>query len=301
MILIGSNALKIRAPFLLKRDPIDVDFICTIDEYNDYLKNYKNKINKIYDINKNKLIKIIEGDPICEFEIIENGKSSALFKELVDADPDTIITDEGYKVPSLDLLFTLKSSHKFLRNSPHFWKTMMDYKLMQAFGAKIKEEYKDFYKIREKETYYYKHPSLNQSKDAFFSDDGIKYVYDHDSIHESVKTYSKPAYTYYLKDNSEVQCDKNKFFSCSKEIQMAGVTEEAKVLAIERSLVPHFGVKTPKQAFVFALSKVCSSITSGYFRDFAYENAFDILKNYKDGYWEKFQDDVANGKVKAYK
>jgi hypothetical protein len=73
------------------------------------------------------------------------------------------------------------------------------------------------------------------------------------------------------------------------------------VLAIERSLVPHAGVKTAKQAFVFALSKVCSSITSGYFRDFAYENAFDILKNYKDGYWEKFQNDVTNGKVKPYK
>lgn len=303
MILVGSNALKIRAPYILKRNPKDIDFICTLDEYNTYLEVNKNKmrIDKAYDITKPKLVKIIEGDPICEFEIVEPGKSSELFTKLVDNDPETIITKEGYKVPSLDLLFTLKSSHRFLRNSPHFWKTMVDYKLMQAAGAEIKEEFKEFYKMREDETYWYKHPSLNQSKDAFFSDDGIKYVYDHDSIHESVKIFDRPAYTYYLKDGSEVQCDKNKFFACPKEVQIAGVIEEVRVLGLERSLINYPGVKTPKEAFIFALSKVCSSITSGFFREYAYQHAFEIIKDYKEGYWEKFQQDVVDGKVKPYK
>ena len=303
MILVGSRALKIRAPFLLKRNPIDYDFICSIDDYNNYLEANKNTLNisKAYDINNNKLVKIIEGNEICEFEIIDNSKSNFLFKKLVDEDPETILSKEGYKIPSLDLLFTLKASHRYLRNSPHFWKTMMDYKLMQAAGAIIKPEFKEFFKLREKETYWYKHPSLKQNKDQFFSDDGLNYVYDHDSIHESVKLYDRPAYTYYLKDGQEVECDKGKFFALSEKYRLAGVVEEALVLAIERSLVPHPGVKTPQEAWVFALSKVCSSITSGWFREYAYENAFEALKLYPKNYWEKFNFDLSQGKIKSFK
>lgn len=107
-----------------------------------------------------------------------------------------------------------------------------------------------------------------------------------------------PAYTRYQKDGQEVQCDKNKFFNCAREIQLAGVVEEAAVLAIERSLVPHPNVWTPHFAWKFALAKVCTSITSGWFREFAYENALDILKLYPVDYWDKFQKDVESGLVK---
>jgi hypothetical protein len=78
------------------------------------------------------------------------------------------------------------------------------------------------------------------------------------------------------------------------------VVEEAAVLAIERSLVPHPGIKTPEEAWRFALAKVCSSITSGWFREFAYENALEIIKLYPKGYWEKFQEDVKSGLVKPF-
>jgi len=300
MILIGSRALKIRAPFILRRQPLDYDFICSFEEYENYLNINKNKVIKAYDIPGNKIIKIIESDSINEFEIIEKNKSSEMFKDLVNADPETIISKEGYKIPSLDLLFTLKSSHKYLKNSPHFWKTMLDYSLMKIAGAQIKPEAKEFLAKREAETYWYKHPSLKQSKDQFFSDDGLQYVYDHDSIHESVKLYDKPAYTYYLKDGKEVECDKGKFFALPEEYKLAGVIEEAMVLAIERSLVPHPGVKSPKEAWVFALSKVCSSITSGWFREYAYENAFKILQLYPEKYWEKFNCDLLQGKIKPF-
>ena len=94
-----------------------------------------------------------------------------------------------------------------------------------------------------------------------------------------------------------MQCDKNKFFSIDEKYRLAGAVEEAAVLAIERSLVPHAGTWTPEYAWKFALSKVCSSITSNWFREYSYNNIFKILKMYPKNYWEKFQNDVSIGLV----
>ncbi len=297
MILIGSRALAIRAPSILLRKPKDFDFLCSQEEFYSWFEANEKKIKptKIYKEGDNKMI--VEGESNCEFEIIGHATSSSVFHNLVSKDAQSISTSFGL-VPNLDLLFTLKSSHKYLKNSPHFWKNLVDYHLMKRYGAKVRPEYNEFLKMRMKETYNYSHPKLNQNKKNFFSDDNVKYTYDHDTIHESVAMFEKPAYLFYKKDGAEVQCDKDKFFNCSKEIQFAGVVEEAAVLAIERSLVPFPGVLEPQAAWKFALSKVCTSITSGWFREFAYENALDIIKLYPKDYWTKFQEDVKSGLVK---
>lgn len=302
MILIGSRALMLRAPKLLRRKPVDFDFVCTMDEFNAWVDKNGSKIGitKIYPEDNDKKM-IIEGSTNCEFEIIREGSSSEMLRNLVEGAADSIETPFGW-VPNVDMLFTIKKSHRYLRNSPFFWKTLLDYHIMKFAGAKVRPEYQEFLKLREKETYWYKHPKLNQSKEGFFADDNIQYVYDHDTIHESVaRVDGKPAYTNYMKDGAQVDCDKNKFFNvCSQETRLNGVVEEAAVLAIERSLVPHPGVWTPEYAWKFALSKVCSSITSGWFREFAYENALEILKLYPAGYWEKFQEDIKSGLVKPF-
>jgi|SRR5579885_1297964 len=304
MILIGSRALALRASQALLRKPVDFDFVCTMEEFENWRSANSEKAGteKVYPVNAldGSIKKMVaEGKTNCEFEIIRPGTSSEMLVQMVEADSETIETPFG-KVPNFDLLFTLKTSHRYLKNSPHFWKTLVDYHVMKKLGAQVRPEYKDFLKLREKETYTYSHPKLNVNKDSFFADDNIQYVYDHDTIHESVALYGKPAYTFYMKDGAQVQTDKAKFFACDRKIQLAGVIEESAVLAIERSLVPHPGVKSPEQAWRFALSKVCSSITSGWFREFAYENALEILKLYPEGYWDKFQKDVASGLVKPY-
>jgi hypothetical protein len=83
-------------------------------------------------------------------------------------------------------------------------------------------------------------------------------------------------------------------------MRLNGVIEEACVLSIERSLVPWPNAKTPDQAFKFALSKVCSSITSGWFRSYSYAYAIEALQRYPRNYWDKFQKDVASGLVKPF-
>jgi len=83
-------------------------------------------------------------------------------------------------------------------------------------------------------------------------------------------------------------------------VQIHSILEETTVLALERSLVPHPGVLTPKKAWHMAFSKVLSSITSGWWREFAYENAFEALSQWPQNYWERFQAAVASGIVRPH-
>jgi len=65
-------------------------------------------------------------------------------------------------------------------------------------------------------------------------------------------------------------------------------------------LIPFPGVLTPPQAFDMALMKVCTSITSGWFREFAWENYDAVQSMYSDRYVEKFQHGKLEGVVKPF-
>ncbi|HVI42691.1 MAG TPA: hypothetical protein VM577_18760 [Anaerovoracaceae bacterium] len=291
MLLIGSRALMFRAPQILRREPKDFDFIGYQDEIESWAK-----ANDITDLTLENG-KLISQANLCEFEIAQPDTSSALLIDLVRADSKTIETEFGL-VPNFNLLFTLKASHKYLKNSPHFWKTALDYHRMKAYGAEILPEHIAFFKLREKETYTYAHPKLNVNKKDFFNGDQVEYIYDHDTIHESMKHGDRPAYLLYAKDGEEVKSDKNKFFALPEEVRLHGVLEESYVLALERSQIPHPNKLTPQESFRLALSKVCSSITSGWFREYAYENVFKAAKLYNDKYVDKFYQAVEAGVVK---
>lgn len=302
LILIGSRALNLRAPNLLKRSALDFDFIGSKEDCHNWIDLNKDKINPTEIIeSENKII--LKGDSICEFDIIQPGSSNELLLDLVKSDSETIKTTFGL-IPNLDLLFTIKSSHKykkFTNDSSIFWKTLIDYHMMKEAGAKIRPEYEAFHKLREKASYAaQKHPKLNQSKDAFFSDINLIYKYDHDSIHEAVAIGDRPAYTYYLKDGAQVECDKEKFFAVDEQIRINGVIEESICLALERGMLNAPEKWTPEKAWHFAFAKVCSSVTSGFFRGWAFMNAPKILKNYPKDYYEKFMEKVDKGLVKPY-
>jgi len=141
---------------------------------------------------------------------------------------------------------------------------------------------------------------IEQKKDDFFKTDGVDYVYDHDSIHRSVAVEAVPAYTKYMKDGAEVNCDKQKFLSLPEHIKIYGVYEEACVLAIERSLAPIPLAMTPEQAFKYALMKVCTSITSGWFREYAWENHDKVLEfaqSTEFSFWGRFNSDLQKGLI----
>lgn len=177
------------------------------------------------------------------------------------------------RVADLNTLYALKMSHRYKKDSPHFYKTMHDIKTMREAGAVIPAELQGWFKRRERETYNYSHPKLNQSKADFFTDD-VPYTWDHDDIHKAVALGNRPAYLEYIVPGEEVKCSKEMFYACSEQTRLNGVYEESMVLALERSIYPYEveGEDGWRKSFRFALMKVCTSITSGWFREFAWEN-----------------------------
>ena len=146
-----------------------------------------------------------------------------------------------------------------------------------------------FFDMRQKDNYFKTSlPKLNTDKKSFFKDNF--YIYDHDSIHEQIAIEDKPVYLLYMKDNEPVMTDKNKFYKLDRYHQLLGVVEEAMTLACERLLLmPDNQLQIDKQlktdnkdififAFMLCLKKVCTTITSGYFREFAHENYDDAMK-----------------------
>jgi len=231
-----------------------------------------------------------------EMEVAWPGSSAEL---LLDRVTGKAIQMMGEKIflPDLDWLYTIKMSHRFLKDNPDFKKTMKDIHAMRKEGAQVADE--QWLAAREAETY--SAPGLRRdvAKEAFFADDSKASTFDHDSVHEAVQTLTtKPAYQYYMSDNKEVWCDKEKWTACTEYIKQAGVLEECYVLAIERCLAPFPGKVTPETAFLIALEKVCTSTTSGYFREYAWENYDKIVNLAHMGFYERFKMRVSAGTVK---
>lgn len=276
--VVGSFSLIGKKDFPHRENLGDVDFVGTYEACEKMISLRKKFANaQVYpSSNGNKLI--VKGGPVVpwELEIAWPGSSGEEFLNLVSEDPETIQNAYGNaSFPSLDALYAIKMSHRYLKNSKHFLKTMKDIRYFRSKGAKLSGRYYEWYRRREKETYSYKHPNLKQSKNNFFAG-SVEQVYDHDSIHEAVAFGSCPAYLLYKKDGAEVECDRGKWENLSDEVKLHGVVEEALVLALERSQIP-FPETDKIRSFKMALEKVCTSITSGWFREWAWEHYFEAV------------------------
>jgi hypothetical protein len=300
--IIGSRAMNHWVSQADYREPNDFDIVGTYDEIEAFVKHIKRseKILANYPFDSGKKIFIKTNQRIIEAEVAWDNSNSLWLHDLINKD-GTIVNIEGFDmmVCPFSLLYTLKMSHRYLKDSPHFLKTMKDIRMARSYGGNIPECYEEFYKERQKIQYNYNLPKLNQSKDTFFSGDGIDYEYDHDSLHEALKFMEKPAYTYYA--DGEVWSSKEKFNACSAEVRLYGVLEESLVLACERSQLAFTPAPDPNWSFEHALFKVCTSITSGFFREYAWENYDHVVKLYNEigvGYIDKVKAGIESGLVK---
>ena len=297
MIMVGSRALEMqlkRQDKELYRPCLDLDYLCTEREWQiQSVIHVHDELVELVERTGNKgHVKMVAGAHI-EYDIAQPGDSTDLLIQYCKANPQSLFLNNGDFVAPVDVLYLLKMSHRYKKNSPHFFKTMNDIHFMRSLGAKIPPELEEVFKLREKETYNYSHPNLDVKSKDFFKGDEVPYVYDHDSLHEAVAVLGVPAYKSYMKDGSEVMTSKEKFFEQENHIRLLGVYEESCVLALERSQIP-FNFEVPaRQSFVMALSKVCTSITSGWFREYAYENFHVVMKFYESmgetDYIERFK------------
>lgn len=304
MLLIGSRAALFNG-LPIERKPKDYDVIGTYDEVNSFVGKQSN-VQSFLPIQAGKKMIAKINNEMWEFEIAWEGTSAAdLLEYCGKSYHDTKVVKfknfiDIFVVPSNNILYTLKLSHRYLKNSPHFLKTMRDIQLFRKYGCEVPNNLTEWLKKRQKKTYSYSHPKLNVKKDDFFKGDGITYVYDHDSIHEAMKHMERPAYTYFKKDGEDVACDKAKFFNATPEARLYSVLEETYVLALERSQIPfkkNENLPTPLRSFKMALMKVCTSITSGWWREFAWEHYDEVLNLYDPEYVNRFWKAVHNGTV----
>lgn len=302
-LLIGSRALKYHGASFINNEANrtwDWDWIADYNGYNDFVNSIKNKRLNFIDSNK---IAVFTKEDIHEFELAF--KDSYLIELLNIAKNNSSVAtlhESGeYYIANPNLVFALKKSHRFLKDSPHFLKTMLDYNHLKDIGCSVPDVLKNWYKVREKETYNYNHPKLkNVTKADFFKDDMVPYKYDHDSIHWAIKQLDQPAYNYFKENTSEVECAKELFDKCTDEIKLYSVLEEAYVLALERSQIPNNFTIEPCVSFNIALMKVCTSITSGWWREFAYNNYYKVKSIYSDNYVERFKAAINAGIVKDF-
>jgi hypothetical protein len=304
MVVIGSKALQCRFPHL-GIEPKDLDLVGTYDEAQQFRRDFKATV--FYPINSGKSLFMRNAEGmICEIEIAWDGSRAEKMLAQMANDPwyDKLEVFSDFtwlQVPTVNMLYLLKLSHRYLKDSPHFLKTMRDIQTLRKLGAEVPEAYQNFYKQRMADTYTNTLPKLNMSKGGFFDvSTGVPYVYDHDSIHEAVRHLQHPAYWHFKPADSEVMVSKAMWDTLPHFIKLYAVLEESYVLSLERSLIPFPGIKTPKEGFDMAFMKVCTSITSGWFREFCYNSYDEVQELYNDSYISKFKAGVVNGTVKLF-
>ena len=292
MLLIGSQALHVTG-FLndLSIVKSDWDFIVSSEEeWECYRKSFGGVEIKLENPKSRAFYAMVLKSPhnlvgiktYYECTIAEPGSSDQMLLDYAERNCLAIGSTRINKihVATPEMILAIKLSHRYKKNTPFFRKTMNHIRFMRSRGVKLNDELEAISALREKETLSYPHPNLSVSKSEFFKDEF--YTVDHDSIHRAVALFDKPAYTYYMKDGSEVMTDRQKFFTMPFEIQLAGVYEETCVLALERSQIPNDFSVDPNKIFLYALEKVCTSITSGWFREFAWENYHLVVKMHDD-------------------
>lgn len=117
--------------------------------------------------------------------------------------------------------------------------------------------------------------NMNLPPEVFFNSNISRY-YNHDDLHDMLKTDKIPAFEKILRDNVSVAVSKNKFNNLTLEEKLATVIEEVCVLACER----HFD-QPVDIAYQTALRGFITRMTSGWYNLFVLDH-IDYLWHYQD-------------------
>jgi hypothetical protein len=119
------------------------------------------------------------------------------------------------------------------------------------------------------------HINLNVSNQDFLErDDDLSVTrhIPHDDVHDLVKYGDTPIYDQLKTNKSKAMVSKALFAKAPYDLQIKCVKEEeAMVIALERFLLPGLS-SDPLIAYKFALVRICTTLTKGWFRGFAIDN-----------------------------
>ncbi len=215
---------------------------------------------------------------------------------------DTTVVD-GHKlfVCSLRGLALIKRSHMH-----RLWKWDRNLFMFKQLGwpshrDSLTDDDRAFLKTRKKLTKQeLKSPSLMKSNEEFF-DDNVKKHFVHDDIHAFVAYGDRPMYERMKNDFDLARCEKDMWNEFSFEDKCRCVLEECYVIGLERWIVPAAVEGKPVMPSKFAvhkaLKKVCTTLCSGWFRDFAIDYYDDIVSRIDVSKMEAFKKEKLDGRV----
>lgn len=225
------------------------------------------------------------------------------FQYILDMYDGIIEENGGEAIASKETLLGIKKGH-ITFPSKNWEKHIADYHVLYQswyYGEFSAVEVNEIAKLHKKSTEYrlgkkQKTPKLKGvTKEEFFDDFVTKY-YEHDNIHRAMAHKEHPMYSYMQPDLSKVECSKDLWNKFSYEEKIQCVQEEAYVIALERHIIPtmmgdKIGLNS-FEAFKWALMRICTTLCSGWFRQFAIDNYFTILNSYNANYINKFEENI---------
>nr|CAG8583862.1 2005_t:CDS:2 [Entrophospora candida] len=128
------------------------------------------------------------------------------------------------------------------------------------------------------------HINLNQTNEEFLDREDdlvVTRFIKHDDIHEIVKYGGRPIYADLKVDQSKAWIEKSLFQQIDYDTQLKCVKEEAMVISLERYLIPQL-TSTQEKAYNLALSRICTTLTKNWFRQFAIDNYPRLTRCDKD-------------------
>ena len=317
MIAIGSKALLLNLESteenVERYNKSDYDVIMSWDEFVDWSNEYTKNMFSLVPTKENKYKAVIFSEDInqrkvYEIEIAFEGTSA---KWLLDnksfvCDGLTVgFMGEWMSTMNLPYLMFTKRSH--LIYPVHFEKNIEDYHLIKSMlgkDFKADERMHEYLALRSQEAknrYKQRTPKLNVTTEDFFSSKlNVPHYFVHDDIHEVMAHNDEPVYKKMQPDPTMAWCALDMFFALPYEMQVQAVQEEAYVIALERYIVPQYGENHTNHFEMYknALKRICTTLCSGWFREFAIENSPEAIKRYNPNFVDILKRAVATGKIK---
>ena len=278
VMLIGSRALN----FWFgsdHRQPIDFDFFIKVGIFKKWYRENRGDLTFYKEISLNKHICKHRLGIQLEFETSSN-KSVASFLRRGEVSPGSTAFGLNFHVAKPEVLLAIKQSH--IHYPTNWFKHIYDYGYLRSRGVVVPKNLI---------------ASLNE-------------------IHDAVKYSDAPMFTKAKTDINKALLNKKLFDDFNYEDKCRLVREEAYVIALERTIIKEWlnkttlvkcGLLEPKKAMIdttlalkayrIALMKICTTLTKGWFRDFAIKN-YNVISKPDVDYVVLFLTAVASGKLR---
>lgn len=292
MILIGSRAAQHWIPAF--RAPDDWDVIATLDEVRDLAARLGDRLVSLVPSAETKLDARLACGTRLEIELAETIPSSARLHRM--AHPACVdVFGAGAHVPSPTVLYVLKRSHI---HRPIHWRKNIDdlHSLKPLADAEPAAELLELLRERRAETDArapMRVPSLAMSNSDFFRQSriAVKQIYPHDAYHWAIAYEDRPMFSRLKRERGSARCERHLFDAMSEIQRLRCVREETMAIALERYIVPG-QLTDAAEAYLAALERVSTTLTSGWFREFAIDN-YPLLKTPDIDYVARFRERLA--------